>query len=283
VTATATAIAVLALMIIGFVSTGAFDVTFASSAFDASTPLDWFTVGRKVVLAPVVRIAFLALPLVLVVTVARVLCKLVPPFGRQMSWLSATCHGFLTRRELYDPSLMLLAIAGLGVLAFGGLALYHRSDATVFAMFVDTAPPGRWAALEPANAPSYDIFQRRFEYVLLAYGLAVYAVYSSMRRTTSRLPASVMAYVIAVPAIAFLSMRAAPWKVVYGNELPRMDVGQVRCYELGRRAEETLVFCPDENPPRVQRHKTSELQDRGFRESVFTPRNEARVFAPTSP
>jgi len=91
------------------------------------------------------------------------------------------------------------------------------------------------------------------------------------------------AYVIAVPTVAFLCMRAAPWMVVYGNELPRMDYGALRCYEIGRRLDETLVFCPDEGRPRVQRHKTSELQDRGFRENIFTPRSEARVFAPTSP
>jgi hypothetical protein len=274
---------IVALIIIGFVSTGAFDVTFSRGSFDTSTPLDWFTVGRKVVLAPVVRIAILVFPLVLILTAARVCCRLVPSVGRRASWYGAACYEFLDRRELYDPGLILQLIAGLGALAFGALALYHWSDATVFATFVDTAPPEQLAALQPANDPHYDLFQRHLEYVLLAYGFVVYAVYTSVRRPGSRVSTAVRAYVIAVPAVAFLLMRALPWTVVYGNELPRVDYGAVRCYALGRQAEETLVFCPDDSPPRVHRHKDSELEDRGFQENVFTPRSQARVFAPTSP
>jgi hypothetical protein len=274
--------ALLALVIIGFVSTWMFNVTFSRGSFDTSTPLDWFVVGRKVMLAPVMSIAMLAFPLVLLVAAVRVFCKLVPPVGSMASRFSAACHDFLKRRELYDPGLIMLVIAGLGALAFGALALNHRSDATIFAMFVDTAPPEQLAALQPANEPHYDIFQRRFEYLLFVYGFVVYAVYASVRRTGFRVPAAAAAYVVAVPAIAFLFVRAMPWMVVYGNELPRVDYGSTRCYELGRRADDTLVFCPDDEPPRVQRHKNSELQDRGFLESVFTPRNQARVFKPTS-
>ena len=274
---------VLALIVIGLVSTGAFDAAFSRGAFDTSTLLDWFTIGRKVVFAPVVHMAILAFPLVLIPTAARVFCKLVPPVGRSVSRFSAACYQFLQRRELYDPSLILFVIAGLGALAFGALALYHRSDAMIFALFVDTAPREQLAALQPANEPHYDIFQRRLEYLLLAYGFVVYAVYASVRRTGSRVPIGVSAYVIAVPAFAFLLMRAMPWTVVYGNDLPRVDYGAVRCYALGRRSEETLLFCPDGSPPRVQRHKNGELQDRGFLENVFTPLSQARVFAPASP
>jgi tRNA A-37 threonylcarbamoyl transferase component Bud32 len=277
------AVTIAALILIGFVSTEFFDGTFARGSFDTSTPLDWFTVGRKVVLAPVVRIAILAFPLILLLTAARVFCRLVPPVGRSMSRFGAACYAFLKARELYDPGLILFAIAGLGVLAFGGHAFFHWSDARVFAVFVDHASAEQLAALQPANEARYDVFQRQLEYLLLVYGFLVYAVYSSVRRTGSRVPAAAWVYVIAVPAIAFLSMRAAPWMIVYGNELPRVDYGLMRCYELGRQADERLVFCPDDNPPRVQRHKNSELQDRGFLESVFTPRSQARVFAPASP
>jgi serine/threonine-protein kinase len=283
VAAVSMAITIAALIIIGAVSTGWWDVTFSSGSFDNSTPLDWFTVGRKVVLAPVVRLAILVMPVVLLVAAALVFCRLVPPVGRRLSRLGVACHGFLQSRELYDPSLIVLVIAGLGAAAFGAFALFHWSDVTIFAMFADQATPERLAMLQPANEPHYDAFQRQLEYLLLVYGLIVYAVYSSVRRSGSRVRGATWAYVIAVPAIAFLSMRAAPWMIVYGNDRPRMDYGMMRCYELGRRADETLVFCPDDNPPRVQRHKTTELQDRGFLENVFTPRSQARVFAPTSP
>jgi hypothetical protein len=279
------AITVLALMVIGFVSTWAFDTTFAREhgLFDTSGPLDWVNVGRMVLLAPVVDIAMVAFPLIMLLTAMRVFCRLVPPVGRSASRLSTTCYDFLKARELYDPGLILVVIAGLGAVAFGALILIHRSDATIFLMFADSASPERLAALQPAHEPQYDIFQRRFAYLLFVYGVAAYGVYSHMRRTDLRVPTAAAAYVIVVPAIAFLFIRAMPWMVVYGNELPRLDYGTTRCYELGSRADETLVFCPDDEPPRVQRHRSSDLKDRGFRESVFTPRAQARVFAPTSP
>jgi len=282
VTITTTA---LALIIIGFISTWVFDVTFARErgTFDASGLVDWLYVGRLVVLAPVVRILILAFPLILAVTAGRVFCKLVPAVGRRASRFGVVCQDFLKSRDLSDANLMLSVVAGLGALAFGALALYHWSDATIFAVFVDTASPERLAALQPANEPRYDLFQRRFEYLMLAYVVAVYIVYSSGRRSDSRARGATWAYVIAVPTVAFLCMRAAPWMVVYGNELPRIDFEASRCYALGQRRDETLVFCPDNTPPRVQRHKTNELEDRGFRENVFTPRDQARVFAPTSP
>jgi predicted Ser/Thr protein kinase len=279
----AVAAAVLALVVIGFVSTGVFDITFGRGAFDNSTPLDWFSVGRMVALAPVLRLAILAIPLIVIITAARVFCRIVPPLGRTASRFGGACHEFLRRRELHDPSLILSAIAGIGALVFGALALYHWSDATIFTIFASNAAPEGLAALQPANEPQYDIFQRRFEYLLFLYGVVVCGVYISVRRTGVRVPAFVAAYVIAVPAIAFLFMRAMPWMVVYGNELPRVDYAATRCYELGRRADETLVFCPDDEPPRVQRHKNSELRDRGFRENIFTPSSQARVFAPPSP
>ena len=276
---------VLALVIIGFISTWVFDVTFARErgTFDVSGPLDWLMVGRMVVLAPVVRILVLGFPLILVLTAARVFCRVVPSAGRRASRFAAICHDFLRSRDLSDPNLILVIVAGLGALAFGALALYHWSDAKAFAVFADYAPAQQFVPLQPGNEPNYDLFQRRLEYLLLAYGVAVWIVYSGMRRTDMHVRGATWAYVIAVPTVAFLCMRAAPWMVVYGNELPRMDYGALRCYEIGRRLDETLVFCPDEGRPRVQRHKTSELQDRGFRENIFTPRSEARVFAPTSP
>jgi len=64
-----------------------------------------------------------------------------------------------------------------------------------------------------------------------------------------------------------------------GGVAPKVLTETVRRLERDGIVRRTAF---DENPPRVQRHKDSELMDRGFRENVFTPRSDARVFTPTS-
>jgi hypothetical protein len=92
-------------------------------------------------------------------------------------------------------------------------------------------------------------------------------------------------YVLLVPAVAVLLMRGAPYRVVYQNAFERVDYGNMRCYDLGRREGMVRLFCPDEAPPRIRDKDVTdpELLDRRMRESVFTPREEARVFPAASP
>jgi hypothetical protein len=219
--------------------------------------------------------------LLVVVAAARVVCRLIPRVGAAASRARIMCGDFMKSRELHDPALLLQLTAGLGALAFVALALYHWPEATVFATYIDTAPPDRLAAL--ANEPNYDVLQRQFEYVLLAYGFVAYLVYSNARGTGARIPPAMLAYAIAVPVIAIVLLRVLPWRIMYDNKLPRMDHGATRCYAIGQHADQTLGFCPDDDPPRVRTYRTGELQDRDFDEIIFTPRDQARVFAAASP
>ena len=121
--------------------------------------------------------------------------------------------------------------------------------------------------------------------MLFAYVLAVYNVYSRTRRAGGRIPPVTTAYVIAVPVIAVLLMRAMPYRVVYANEFKRVDYGAARCYQIGDKPGWVRLFCPDETPPRVRDHPDDDpmLRDRHIPERVFTPRDQALVFETTSP
>jgi len=205
---------------------------------------------------------------------------LFPAIGRTASSAASMCRRFFEERKLDDWNLLLQVIAGLGALALALVALDRWSDATIFAMYVDTAPADRLAALRPANEPDYDVFPRLVEVVLFAYGLAVYVVYTNAGRAGVRIPAVTTTYVLAVPVVALLLMRAIPYRVVYQNAFERVDYGDMRCYDLGRREGMVRLFCPDESPPRIRDKAVTDpaLHDRSIRESVFTPREEARVF-----
>ena len=275
-------LAIVALMLLGLISTAALNLTFGRSGwFGFEWPWTLLAVGVEAVLAPVIRLSAYTVILLVVVAAARVVCRLIPRVGAAASRARIMCGDFLKSRELHDPALLLQLTAGLGALAFVALALYHWPEATVFATYIDTAPPDRLAAL--ANEPNYDVLQRQFEYVLLAYGFVAYLVYSNARGTGARIPPAMLAYAIAVPVIAIVLLRVLPWRIMYDNKLPRMDHGATRCYAIGQHADQTLGFCPDDDPPRVRTYRTGELQDRDFDEIIFTPRDRARVFAAASP
>ncbi len=91
-------------------------------------------------------------------------------------------------------------------------------------------------------------------------------------------------YVVAVPVVALLLMRAVPYRVVYQNAFERVDYGTMRCYDLGRRQGMVRLFCPDEPPPRIRDKPVTDpaLHDRNISESVFTTKGDAKVFAPES-
>jgi len=275
-------LAIVALMLLGLISTAALNLTFGRSGwFGFEWPWTLLAVGVEAVLAPVIRLSAYTVILLVVVAAARVVCRLIPRVGAAASRARIMCGDFMKSRELHDPALLLQLTAGLGALAFVALALYHWPEATVFATYIDTAPPDRLAAL--ANEPNYDVLQRQFEYVLLAYGFVAYLVYSNARGTGARIPPAMLAYAIAVPVIAIVLLRVLPWRIMYDNKLPRMDHGATRCYAIGQHADQTLGFCPDDDPPRVRTYRTGELQDRDFDEIIFTPRDQARVFAAASP
>jgi hypothetical protein len=277
---------VAALVVIGAVSTHTFDMVFNRGDFNPESPVrSTLGFGWQTVSAPLIRVTVYMMAAMLVAAVARVFCRLAPPVGKTTSRATGACRRFLEDRELYDPVLLLQITAGIGALAFAAVAFAQWDNATIIALSIDTASPDRLAALQPANEPRYDVLQRLLELVLFAYVLVVSNVYVHTRREERHVPVLTAVYVVAVPAIAVLLMRAMPYRVMYANGFRRVDYDSVRCYEIGEKPGWVRLFCPDQNPPRVKDYKENDprLHDRNITERVFTPRSEAAVFDATSP
>ena len=281
-----TTVIIASLSAMGIVSTAAFDTALGRGGFNSESFLQAsLGVGVQAMVAPLVSLTIYTNGVLLLSAIARVFCRLLPPAGRLASRAAGSCAHFFKGRELHDPALLLQVTAGLGALAFAVLAFAYWQNATIFAIYVNTAAADRLAALQPANEPRYDVLQRLLEFVLLAYVLVVYNVYAHVRRSRQRVPASTTAYVFAVPLVALLLMRAMPFRVVYANEFKRVDLGTTRCYQVGDKPGWVRLFCPDAQPPRVRdlRESDPSLHDRNITESVFTPREQAAVFDTAAP
>jgi hypothetical protein len=64
-----------------------------------------------------------------------------------------------------------------------------------------------------------------------------------------------------------------PYRIFHHSQMERIEVDGERCYVIGQRADEWLIYCPNRPPPRnrtVQRTAPG-VQGSGTIESIFTP------------
>jgi serine/threonine protein kinase len=265
---------------LGLVNTSAFNLTFGRSGFDSESPLDWFVWGAKSLVAPIVYGLITVAVVTGIVAVVRVVCRVIPSVGSQASRFCDACAAFARARNLDDPSLLLQLVTGIGALAIGVLLWAYWPQYTAFAMYIDNAPAEWLAALQPANVYLYDQYTRLLEQLLLVYCFALYGVYRVASRSKAPIHRAVKASAVALPIVALVLLRELPYRTVYQNDkFQRVDLGDIRCYQIGARPREVLLHCPDVAPPRNQVVGSADprLHPRGIVESVFTPREQSRV------
>lgn len=81
---------------------------------------------------------------------------------------------------------------------------------------------------------------------------------------------STLAAAAAVLVIALL-MLVVPYRLLYHNEMPQVMLGAERCYRLGVRDEQVLLYCPDRPAPRVTTADESLVVPTGITENIFSP------------
>ena len=153
------------------------------------------------------------------------------------------------------------------------------SEITPWAIFVNTAPSADLALLQPAHDRQFSDYSRILEACLFVFGVAAYGVYRIGVRIGRPPRRSITAMAWAVAVLVLVLLRAMPYRIIFQNEMERVDLGPVRCYEIGHDGAELLLLCPDEMPPRNVKVANDDprLRRRGTVESVFTPRAESRA------
>ena len=82
-----------------------------------------------------------------------------------------------------------------------------------------------------------------------------------------------MAIGIALIAVAVLALQV-PYRILRHNAFPRVSFADERCYVIGERERESLLFCPDGEVPRnkVVAADDPRLERTTQVENIFTPR-----------
>jgi len=267
---------VAVIWVLGFLTSAAFDISLdRPGEFSNESVFDWWVWGFRSLVAP----AFFAMAAVVVVRLIsfafRWFRRVVMPRGIATR-VEALPRSAAARLGLDNP---IAAGQGLLVLQVAALAwvFWHFSDLMVaFSSTISFADPAALAPLAPQN------FRHRENYrsvlPLLAFGMAAAwaRVWRWRRELGSRGDrATVIAGVSLVVILTVLAQ--VPYRIFTHNTFQRVACAGERCYAIGERGTELLLYCPDARAPRnrVVPAGDSRLERTPLVESIFTTRSAA--------
>lgn len=265
--------AVAFVWLLGILTSLAFNQSLGrTQGFANESPLEWLVWGARSLLGPLSLAGPVLIAWVIGSFLWRVLSRLIPPLGRGASRARASAHYAALHIGLSDrgsQAQLLLAVEVVAVAA----VLWGFRDLLTAIVYVDTVPAEMLGLLAPdTDGPAG--YRFLLSVLLLLTSAACFYL---VKRTPSgggidRTTVAASALLVLV-LVLFLTV---PFRLLYQANFQRVDAGQERCYQTGRRGTELLLFCPDTMPRiRVVSSADSSLRRRPIIESVFTPRSAA--------
>jgi hypothetical protein len=140
-----------------------------------------------------------------------------------------------------------------------------------FSSFVDQADSRTFAALRPGREFENSLFGLTLDMLIVASAVAWVALLRARRQRGLPLLDAASAGGLTALAVALLLLNA-PYRIIWHNEFPRIDLAGARCYLTGETSRELLLFCPEVPPPhnRVVPAPDPRLRRLDVVESMFT-------------
>jgi tRNA A-37 threonylcarbamoyl transferase component Bud32 len=263
-------IAAIGIMLLGFVTSIAFNAALERVAVSGETPRGWFIWGLRALLAPIFNVVQVLFGIVVVVAIWRVLRRFVGPFDLYAARLSRQLRSLARRLGLWNVDSYGL-IAFICALAFFVIiVLSHSTLVSAIGSTVSNMTVEQRLALSPEHREAYFRYRWQLEWLIWATTLA--SIRLVRMRRIERTPTSAVLLTalvgVLIPAVVIW---AAPWRLVMQSDRPKMLFDGQRCYDLGREGSQVLLYCPD-GPERVLRVsvKDTRLHDTGITETVFS-------------
>jgi serine/threonine protein kinase len=254
----------LILMALGFITSTSLNVVLGRpSAYAPESLLDWFVWGARSLLGPTYHAVVTVVPSLGLVFVARLAYRFEVVrrrFAGVARWADdATSH------------IGLMHAAVLGALALGALIwwYYNLIDA-IYSVADRRVDEATLALLSPANEPYHLAYRRHFTLLVIALALATVVlrgVLKAKRRAPRLGPALAMGVVIACATV----LMEFPWRILWQADFPRVQYAGERCYEVGAKEDDLLLFCPlsSQSTTRIIERGDELLVPTGVIESVF--------------
>ena len=262
---------VIALTLIGFASVIMFNGPLGRTGeFEPESPIWWPWRGIESLLAPSILAVGLAVFLSLAPLVLRMLS-----LGPLQTWLAPMRSAFGRGVEALKSQPVPVLAAGLLFIQLVVAAVMTSRFDSVFeglSSFISTRPPVDLSPLRPENRPELNLFTKSFSYQVVVFGFAWYALIRHRRKRKEKGGTLTITAGLAVTVLTLLFGQVFPRQIIYKNRFERITYQSKRCYLVGQRASDGLLFCPHQEPPwnTIVRLDDPALKREGVVESIFS-------------
>lgn len=235
---------VLFAILMGALSTAAFNQAFRRTAFANDTPWEWLVFGFKSMLSPAVHLAII---LAGAVTCGVVLSWLARRFGavQRLQHRLKPLAGIASRRlNLQDANGVASFIVLLSVLALLPAWWFFGPILTMSITGVSQVDSATMKLLSPEEHQMYHRMGRlTFACIAAFLGGGGMVAFRVAARKRQRVYASSVAAMFAATFLALMSL-GLPYRVVFHSDFPRAIWNTERCYVTGENERDVQLFCP---------------------------------------
>jgi len=264
--------AILALWMIGFITSMQFNFVFGRDGrFARFGHEPWASYIGWGVLA-VIPIAFITTLTAVALIAARfvvALLELIGPVGRLGRRVRSGTQRIAVSAGLDTSPVLAQALTGLGVATVAALSWYHADLIHAWSSFFNSSPIEMMLPMTD-SAPARIEYHIHLSVATLLFAIGFYKVIELRRRENARDGKGPLAMLAVVIGIMFL-MNEAPYRTFHRRDFERVDLNGMRCYITGETADEFLVLCPGTEPPRNRtiRRDDPQLRKLDIIENVF--------------
>jgi serine/threonine protein kinase len=262
---------IVGMTLLGAMTSAAFDIALERREFANRDVLDYLDWGRRTSLPPffILLITLLAAG---VLGVFRKILLVSSPIRRLDASLRSHLQRIAHALRLDDVAVLaswsLLLSAGVAFAAFWS---YQPLIWAALVSKVSTATVEHFEVLAPASVAYHNQYRWVFSGVVIVSVAVWYPVVRLLRRGQSlHRGMFVSGGVVTCIALALLHF---PYRQLYHNKsFEAVLLNDARCYTIGERGDDLLMFCPRLAPPRnrIVKKGDSALIYLGIRESIFS-------------
>jgi hypothetical protein len=259
-------------LVLGMITSFAFNVTLDRAAFSTETVLDWWTWGLRSIVLP---LAFLVMGCVAVALssvmrrMARAVSSLAVRLDEGIQWrLRVWAH----RLSLDHPQTLASGVLVLSSVALGFAIWYFWPliDALV-SVTISTRALERIRPLAADLRPNHVWYRQAFSGLVVLMVAAWYFVFKFSARRRQPLSRGLLVGGLAVVGLTILA-QAMSYRLLVKNKFEATTWKGQACYIIGERRDDFLLFCDGLEPPRnrVVPKTDADLQRHGRFENLFT-------------
>jgi len=270
--AAALAAGILGMTLLGAITSTHFNLSFQRADFVSESFTDYLVWGRRTSFPPFLILVFVLLVGMLMVWLRRLLIAIVPGLRRLDAVVRARFAALAHTLHL-DEAPVLASCALLISVAVVGAALWYFSPLVVALIKVPGATEEELRLLSPGSVTLHNQYRWIFSLAVIVCVAVWYPVVRLVRKGQS-LHWGLIAGGIVVTSIA-IALLHFPYRMLYFTAIAPFEAvnwHDSRCYIIGSRGEDRLLFCPGLPPPRnrIVRSNDEGLTPLGVRENPFS-------------